>query len=60
VCEVNVYRCIRRQCERQIKEAEMMGAEVHEKSENGHLCTAVNSDSVCQVDKQICSDLSIT
>lgn len=59
VCEVNVYRCIW-QCERQIKEAEMRGAEVHEKSENGHLYTAVKSDSVCQVDKQICSDLSIT
>jgi hypothetical protein len=38
----------------------MRGAEVHEKSENGHLYTAVKSDSVCQVDKQICSDLSIT
>jgi hypothetical protein len=38
----------------------MRGAEVHEKSENGYICTTVKSDSVCQVDKQICSDLSIT
>jgi len=60
VCEVNVYRCILWQCERQIKEAEMRRAEVHEKSENYHLYTAVKSDSVCPVDKQICSDLSIT
>jgi len=37
----------------------MTGVEVHEKSENGYLCTIGKCDSVCQVDKQICSDLSI-